>query len=105
MAGTSKSYRRLSNPPVPIEKTSVNSFGQLETYLEWDVYQAKYTPGQHVMDSDGRCTGNPGMDAAYYAHGPEHGDGGAQTHIVNTPVPPTNNTNDTFPASLPMTLS
>lgn len=103
MAGTSKSYRRLSNPPVPVSRVAINSFGQPETYLEWDVYQAKYTPGQHVMDSDGMCTSNLGMDPDYYAPGPEHGDGGPQVHVINTPVPPTQA--DTFPASLPMTLS
>ena len=105
MAGTSKSYRRLNTASQPIQKTGTNSYGQLETYLEWDLYQAKYTPGHHVMDSYGMCTSNTGMDAAYYSQGPEHGDGGAQTHITNTSTIPTNNINDKFPASLPMTLS
>ena len=104
MSGPSKSYHRTNIPPIPVVKTSINSYGNIESYLEWDVYQAKYTPGQHVMDSTGLCTANPGMDAAYYARGPEHGDGGPQTHIVNN-SPPTNTNSDTFPASLPMTLS
>ena len=78
MAGTSKSYWRLKNPSAPVQKTGINSYGKSETYYEWDLYHYNHAPGSHVMDGDGKCTSNPGMDAEYYTQGPEKGAGGQQ---------------------------
>lgn len=100
MAGPSKTYWRKEIQPEPVEKTRINSYGKLETYLEWDLYHVNHTPGSHSMDENGVCQSNPGMDVDYYAQGPEHGFGGAQTHYQTNP-----SVYDVFPATLPMTLA
>jgi len=100
MSGPSRTYWRRENPPPPVVKTRRNSSGKLETYQEWDNYHVNHVPGQHVMDENGVCTSNPGMDKDYYTHGPEHGFGGPQTHYGSNPIVP-----DVFPAELPMTLT
>ena len=69
MAGPSKTYRRKDTIPSPVRRTRTNSSGREESYLEWDLYQANHTPGQHVMDEQGICVSNPGMDADYYIQG------------------------------------
>lgn len=88
MAGPSRTYWRKDEPPAPVERTRINSYGKPETYLEWDVYLVNHEPGQHVMDADGVCIANPGMDPDYYAQGPEHGYGGPQTTDYVPPEPP-----------------
>lgn len=67
MAGTDKSYIRKSSPKQPTVKTAINSFGQPETYLDrHDIYQEIHYPNQYVMDSEGICQSNTGMNAGYY---------------------------------------
>jgi hypothetical protein len=90
MAGPSKTYWRKETQPDPVERTNINSFGELETYKEWDVYLYNHDVGQHVMDADGVCITNPGMDAEYFEQGPEKGFGGPQINgnIVDPPPPP-----------------
>ena len=82
----------------------INSYGKPETYLEWDVYLVNHEPGQHVMDADGVCIANPGMDPDYYAQGPEHGYGGPQTTDYVPPEPPPPPEYSIFPMTLPATL-
>ena len=88
MAGPSRTYWRKDQPHVPVERTRINSYGKPETYLEWDLYLVNHEPGQHVMDADGVCIANPGMDPDYYAQGPEHGYGGPQNSDYEPPEPP-----------------
>lgn len=67
MAGTDKSYIRKSSPKQPTVKTAINSFGQPETYLDrYDIYQEIHYPNHYVMDSEGICQSNNGMNAGYY---------------------------------------
>jgi hypothetical protein len=89
MAGPSKTYHRKSSPPAPVVRTRLNTSGKPETSLEWDLYEYNHIPGQHVMNSDGVCVENPGMDPEYYAQGPEHGDGGPQINknIITPTIP------------------
>lgn len=69
MAGPSKTYRRKDTIPAPVRRTRTNSSGREESYLEWDLYQANHTPGQHMMGEQGICISNPGMDPDYYIQG------------------------------------
>jgi hypothetical protein len=70
MAGPSKTYRRKTTTPQPVVRTRINTYGREETYLEWNIYEANHIPGQHVMDEQGMCISNPGMDSDYYIQGP-----------------------------------
>lgn len=88
MAGPSRTYWRKDQPHVPVERTRINSYGEPETYLEWDLYLVNHDIDQHVMDVDGVCIANPGMDPDYYAQGPEHGYGGPQISDYEPPAPP-----------------
>lgn len=65
MAGTDKSYIRKANPTITT-KTRVDSTGKMVTYREVDLYEHNHTPGSHVMDEQGICTSNAGMDIGYY---------------------------------------
>lgn len=65
MAGTDKSYIRKTTPTITT-KTKLDSTGRLVTYRELDLYEHNHTPGTHVMNSEGMCTSNPGMDLSYY---------------------------------------
>lgn len=65
MAGTDKSYIRRATPIITT-KTRMDSTGRLVTYRELDLYQYNHDPGSHTMDSQGKCTSNPGMDPEYY---------------------------------------
>ena len=65
MAGTDKSYTRKANPTITT-KTRVDSTGKLVAYREVDLYEYNHTPGSHVMNEQGICTGNADMDTEYY---------------------------------------
>lgn len=86
MAGPSRTYWRKDEPLVPVERTRINSYGEPETFLEWDLYLVNHDIGQHVMDEDGVCISNTGMDTDYYAQGPEHGYGGPQNSDYEPPT-------------------
>ena len=65
MAGTDKSYTRKTTPTITT-KTKLDSTGRLVTYREVSLYEHNHTPGSHVMNEQGICTGNADMDTGYY---------------------------------------
>ena len=65
MAGTDKSYIRKTTPTITT-KTKLDSTGRLVTYRELSLYEHNHTPGSHVMNSEGMCTSNSGMNLGYY---------------------------------------
>lgn len=78
MAGPNRTYWRKEIPPSPITKTAINSFGEVEEYREYNLFQINHIPGSHVMDSTGLCTSNSGMHAEYYRQGREDSTAGKQ---------------------------
>ena len=70
MAGTNKSYHRKSTWGSHTTKTRTNSYGQQETYKQYDFYLYSPGNGSPVMSADGRCISHPGLAPQYHAHGP-----------------------------------
>lgn len=74
----------IGSNQVPVLSADIILTGGISSveYKEWNLYHYNHAPGSHVMDGDGKCTSNPGMDAEYYTQGPEKGAGG---HQINHP--------------------
>jgi len=91
MAGTSKSYLRLSPSSWVTTTTTHPDWGTTMTTIE----QFEYNPGQATMTAEGLCTANTG-DTEYFAQtsndggvpggGPEKGFGGVQIDAEGNPV-------------------